>query len=378
MSDQKDNNSIFTQSNNIKDEDRLEELEEIEESEESEDLDNDDHSDMSIADSESNFPKRPYYDKILNKKKKYEERIKSIKNTQGYENNKKLMTKLKVDTKNLESAIKRIKKIEAIPLEQIKSEFDPNRGKIIKRVITLIPISKEKLLEKKTRYERQIAKINEINEINLHDKIDKKLIDKRKRIQKNLDRVLRKLKKREDKDEVEADEQTESVLNKATDTVGTVVVKSVIEPVKIGGSYIKNPTFIKNTTDPLTGKFVKSIYAKKITKLDRIKYDMVWQYYRDRNRQSVQDILKVYVGRDVQITYFGESEIKEITVPTFTEGKVTVETFTEGIISEGTISEGKVSEGKLTEGKLTDGKLTEGKLTEGKLTEGKDLKRLVE
>ena len=56
-----------------------------------------------------------------------------------------------------------------------------------------------------------------------------------------------------------------------------------------------NPIFISNSTDPSNGKIVKEIRLQKKMKdikykKDRIKYDIVWQYMRDRNRQSIGSI----------------------------------------------------------------------------------------
>lgn len=184
-----------------------------------------------------------------------------------------------------------------------KTPKDPNRGKIIKKVITVKEIPKEKLLDQQSRYTHEIEKINKLNSEELNEKI----IAKKTRIQKNLDKVNRKIKRREEKEEKEGKKENKE--NKE------IKQSEPVQIVKIGGKDIKNPIFIRNTTDPITGKFVKCIYAKKITKLDRIKYDLIWQYYRDRNRQSVEDILKKYIDRDVKITYFGESQVQEITVP---------------------------------------------------------------
>ncbi len=75
-----------------------------------------------------------------------------------------------------------------------------------------------------------------------------------------------------------------------------------------------NPIFIANSTDPLNGKIVKEIRLKKQMKdtkykKDRIKYDIVWQYMRDRNRQSVESIYKKYNDKTLQIIYYGDSII---------------------------------------------------------------------
>jgi hypothetical protein len=72
-----------------------------------------------------------------------------------------------------------------------------------------------------------------------------------------------------------------------------------------------NQIFIANSTDPLNGKIVKEIRLQKIMKntqykKDRIKYDIVWQYMRDRNRQSVESIYKKHNGKLLHIIYSGD------------------------------------------------------------------------
>ena len=83
---------------------------------------------------------------------------------------------------------------------------------------------------------------------------------------------------------------------------------------------IKNPIFIKNSTDPISGNFVKEIRVMKVMKdtehkKNRIKYDMVWQYYRDRNRKSIEEIYKEHKGKQIKIIYFGDSIIHELECP---------------------------------------------------------------
>ena len=77
---------------------------------------------------------------------------------------------------------------------------------------------------------------------------------------------------------------------------------------------LKNPIFIANSTDPLNGKYVKEIRAEKHMKdtqfkKDRIKYDLVWQYMRDRGRQSVESIYKKYANKPLKVIYSGDSVV---------------------------------------------------------------------
>jgi hypothetical protein len=72
----------------------------------------------------------------------------------------------------------------------------------------------------------------------------------------------------------------------------------------------KNPIFEKNVTDPTNHKIVKSIYVHSWTKLARENWQMIWQYYRDRNRTSIEEVYKKYKDTQLQIIY--RSSIKEI------------------------------------------------------------------
>jgi hypothetical protein len=87
------------------------------------------------------------------------------------------------------------------------------------------------------------------------------------------------------------------------------------ETVTLKGRIIKNQIFIYNSMDPLTGKYVKKIFAKKITKLGREKWDMIWEYYRYRGKKSVLRTLKDNFGREVEFTYFGQPNQERLVVP---------------------------------------------------------------
>jgi hypothetical protein len=60
-----------------------------------------------------------------------------------------------------------------------------------------------------------------------------------------------------------------------------------------------------NSTDD-TGKIVKSVWLKSITKMNREKWDMVWQYYRHRTKLPVMDVLRKYKGKELRIVYSGK------------------------------------------------------------------------
>lgn len=78
---------------------------------------------------------------------------------------------------------------------------------------------------------------------------------------------------------------------------------------------LKNVTFIVNAFDPISHNFVKNIYIKKISKINRIIWTQIWQYYRDRSRKSVRDTLKQNYSRTVRFTFFGLAQQQVIDIP---------------------------------------------------------------
>ncbi len=72
---------------------------------------------------------------------------------------------------------------------------------------------------------------------------------------------------------------------------------------------LKNETFIKNITDPRTGKQVKKIYQIKKSKLDRIVEPLVWEYYKNRANTSVEEIYKKFNGYQLKFIYFADPVI---------------------------------------------------------------------
>jgi hypothetical protein len=61
-------------------------------------------------------------------------------------------------------------------------------------------------------------------------------------------------------------------------------------------------------------KKCKSVYIYKKTKMGKMKRDLVWQYYRDRNRQSVESVLDRYKDTQLKarIIYSGDPIIYTI------------------------------------------------------------------
>jgi hypothetical protein len=74
-------------------------------------------------------------------------------------------------------------------------------------------------------------------------------------------------------------------------------------------AHIKNKNIIQNSWDPINEKYVKKIWAHKKTKLDREKRDLIWEYYRHRNKWPVTEAFKktYYKNvRDVVVIYFDD------------------------------------------------------------------------
>ncbi len=82
-------------------------------------------------------------------------------------------------------------------------------------------------------------------------------------------------------------------------------------------NYKTNDRYHKCTIDSSNGKEVKSIYFVKTSKINRtIKY-LVWQYFRDRNRTRVDDVLISFNRQKKQvhtaeIIYKGDPVIHKI------------------------------------------------------------------
>ena len=74
-------------------------------------------------------------------------------------------------------------------------------------------------------------------------------------------------------------------------------------------SHIKNGTILQNSYFPLTGKYVKKVWAYKTTKLGRIKRDLVWEYFRHRKRKPVTQVVRDMFYRNrkkVTFIYFDD------------------------------------------------------------------------
>ena len=80
---------------------------------------------------------------------------------------------------------------------------------------------------------------------------------------------------------------------------------------------LKNPVFIKNITDPITGNMVKTIYHVKMTKMNRLNEQLVWEYYRNRANMSIQEIYDKFKGKGLnklKIIYFNDPKIYEVEI----------------------------------------------------------------
>ena len=80
---------------------------------------------------------------------------------------------------------------------------------------------------------------------------------------------------------------------------------------------LKNPVFIKNITDPRTGKQVKKIYHMKMSKINRLVEPMVWEYYRNRGNMSIDEVYKKFKGKGLdklKIIFFEDPVIYEVKI----------------------------------------------------------------
>ena len=75
---------------------------------------------------------------------------------------------------------------------------------------------------------------------------------------------------------------------------------------------LKNETFIKNITDPRTGRQVKKIYQIKVSELDRLVEPLVWEYYKNRTNTSVESIYKKFNGYQLKFIFFADPVIYTI------------------------------------------------------------------
>lgn len=70
---------------------------------------------------------------------------------------------------------------------------------------------------------------------------------------------------------------------------------------------LKNPVFISNSTDPLTGKFVKSIWLYfRYDHGKKESWKLVWQMYRDRKRTSIETFYKQHKGSRIKMIFSGD------------------------------------------------------------------------
>jgi len=86
-----------------------------------------------------------------------------------------------------------------------------------------------------------------------------------------------------------------------------MATKMADKPSKL--AHIKNKNIINNSWDFINEKYVKKVWAHKRTKLDREKRDLIWEYYRYRNRLQVSDMIKktYYKNvKDITIIYFDD------------------------------------------------------------------------
>jgi len=74
----------------------------------------------------------------------------------------------------------------------------------------------------------------------------------------------------------------------------------------------KNDIFIENSTDPTNGKIVKEIrkykeyFKDKNKTILEHKWDLIWQYYRDRNKKSIYALFRENKNEMLKIIYSGD------------------------------------------------------------------------
>jgi hypothetical protein len=77
---------------------------------------------------------------------------------------------------------------------------------------------------------------------------------------------------------------------------------------------LKNPIFIKNVVDPLTEKIVEEIWCYKVMKPTqftefRDKWDLVWQYFRDRHKHSIEETYKKFEHDLIKLKYMNDDGV---------------------------------------------------------------------
>lgn len=78
----------------------------------------------------------------------------------------------------------------------------------------------------------------------------------------------------------------------------------------------KNPIFLGNSTDPITRQLVKEIWRHKMYNHgQREKWDLIWNYYRDRGRKSIEDLYRENKGQKIKVIYSGDPMIYEMDCP---------------------------------------------------------------
>lgn len=66
---------------------------------------------------------------------------------------------------------------------------------------------------------------------------------------------------------------------------------------------IKNPIFKNNIFDVETNQIVKNIRLKKTSKYGKILTPLVWEYFRDRGKTNVNNIINLYKRENLIINY---------------------------------------------------------------------------
>lgn len=196
-----------------------------------------------------------------------------------------------------------------------KDKYDPEKRKLLKTQIKdrkkyvnhdkerRKEIREEKKAVKNADRKEKITKIRELTQA-YREKMEKEGIQPSEFVLARM-KAFEQAKEEQNKEEQSKDEQTNEIQEPQEEK----------QVVMVGNKAIRNQKFIKNARCPMTGKFVKEIWRKKFTKIGREKWDLVWQYYRDRNRESVLSKFKKLEALEIEVTYFNEPNPTRFIVP---------------------------------------------------------------
>jgi len=143
---------------------------------------------------------------------------------------------------------------------------------------------------------------------------------------------------------------------------------------------LKNPIFINNSKDPLTGKFVKSIWLHSVYNHGKSeKYDLRWEYYRDRKRTSVETFYKQHKGRKIKMIFSGDPVQYEMEIlliknvikvaPLKGSLPIPIEGWNSNNNQENNIEENNIEENNIEENNIEENNIEENNIEENNIEE---------